>query len=110
MEINDASIAFAALSSPVRFAVLRHLIASGPQGETAGALATHLATPAPTLSFHLKELQHAGLIQSRKEGRFVIYAANYGGIRAAIDFLLTDCCQGDPRLCGPYVVPSRNIE
>lgn len=104
MEINQACAAFDALSQESRLAVLKRLVAAGPGGEAAGGIAEGLGVPAPTMSFHLKELERAGLIQSRKEGRSVIYAADYGGIRALIDFLLADCCRGDRRLCGPYVV------
>ena len=82
---------------------LRLLVKAGPDGIAAGALAETLDIAAPTMSFHLKELQSAGLIASRKEGRRVIYAADYGGLRALIEFLMADCCQGDPRLCGPYI-------
>ncbi len=104
MEINDATEAFSALAQPSRLAVLKRLVKAGPAGEPAGGIAAGLGVPAPTMSFHLKELERAGLILSRKEGRSVIYAADYGGIRNLIDFLLADCCQGDRRLCGPYVV------
>lgn len=104
MEINEACAAFDALSQESRLAVLKRLIAAGPGGEAAGAIAEGVGVPAPTMSFHLKELERTGLIQSRKEGRSVIYAADYGGIRDLIDFLLADCCRGDRRLCGPYVV------
>jgi DNA-binding transcriptional ArsR family regulator len=60
------------------------------------------------MSFHLKELAAGGLVLSRKEGRNIFYAANYGGIRALVEYLMADCCQGDPRLCGPYVIRKEN--
>ncbi|MGE0408712.1 MAG: ArsR/SmtB family transcription factor [Amphiplicatus sp.] len=104
MEIKTALAAFAALSLETRLEALRLLVKKGPAGLTAGALAEALGVAAPTLSFHLKELLRAGLVQSRKEGRSVIYAADYGGLRGLVDFLMADCCQGDPRLCGPYVI------
>ncbi|HXI88180.1 MAG TPA: metalloregulator ArsR/SmtB family transcription factor [Parvularculaceae bacterium] len=96
--------AFSAVSQETRLAVLRALIRKGPVGVAAGDLGAALDVPSPTLSFHLKELANAGLILSRKEGRKVIYAANYAGVRDLVDFLMADCCQGDPRLCGPYVI------
>ena len=104
MESSDATQAFSALSQESRLAAIRELVKAGPSGIRAGTLADTLEIPAPTLSFHLKELERAGLILSRREGRNVIYAADYGGIRDLIDFLLTDCCQGDRRLCGPYII------
>lgn len=104
MEINDACGAFSALSQPARLETLKRLVRAGPSGEAAGAIAAALGAPAPTMSFHLKELERAGLIRSRKSGRSVIYSADYGGIRTLVDFLMADCCQGDRRLCGPYVV------
>ena len=104
MEIETASTAFAALSQPSRLEVVKRLVQAGPKGEAAGDIARGLGVPGPTMSFHLKELERAGLILSRKEGRCIIYAADYGGIREIIDFLLADCCGGDKRLCGPYVI------
>lgn len=104
MELMDASARFSALSQVSRLEVLRRLIRKGPSGEAAGAIGKALNVPGPTLSFHLKEMERAGLILSRREGRYVYYAADYGGLRDLIDFLLADCCAGDRRLCGPYVV------
>jgi DNA-binding transcriptional ArsR family regulator len=107
MEPRAALAAFSALSQETRLEALRFLVKRGPSGATAGALAETLGVAAPTLSFHLKELANAGLVLSRKDGRSVIYAADYGGIRAVVDFLMADCCQGDPRLCGPYVIKEK---
>ena len=107
MELKTAVDAFAALSQASRLSALKHLVRAGPGGAPAGAIAEALGVPAPTMSFHLKELERAGLILSRKEGRSVIYAADYGGVRALIDFLLADCCGGDKRLCGPYVIKEK---
>lgn len=104
METITAAEAFSALSQPSRLDVVRLLVKAGPSGESAGAIAQTLGVPAPTMSFHLKELERSGLISSRKEGRSVIYAADYGGMRDLINFLLADCCQGEKRLCGPYVI------
>ncbi|MEL6361189.1 MAG: metalloregulator ArsR/SmtB family transcription factor [Pseudomonadota bacterium] len=104
METNTAAEIFSALGQASRVSALRMLVKAGPNGVAAGDIASALSVPAPTMSFHLKELSQAGLVQSRKEGRTVKYSADYGGIRQLIDFLMSDCCQGDPRLCGPYVI------
>ena len=104
MEITTAATIFAAISQPSRLAIVRLLIEKGPGGESAGGISDELAIRKPTLSFHLRELQNAGLVQARRDGRHIIYAADYGGLRTIIDFLLADCCGGDKRLCGPYVI------
>ena len=107
MEINAALAAFAALSQETRLEALRALVKKGPAGLSAGDIAEAAGVSAPTMSFHLKELANAGLVISRKQGRSVIYAADYGGVRTLVDFLMADCCQGDPRLCGPYVIKEK---
>ncbi len=110
MEIKDALPAFAALSQESRLDALRRLVTAGPCGLAAGALAEAIGVAPPTMSFHLKELANAGLITSRRDGRHVFYAADYGGIRRIVDFLMADCCQGDPRLCGPYIIKEKSNE
>ena len=107
METKEAVAAFSALSQETRLEALQILVRQGPADLSAGEIAEALGVAAPTLSFHLKELSTAGLIVARKQGRSVIYAANYGGVRELVDFLMADCCQGDPRLCGPYVIKEK---
>jgi DNA-binding transcriptional ArsR family regulator len=67
---------------------------------SAGQIASKLKIPPATLSFHVKELSNAGLIASRKVGRSVIYTMDVKGIKALMGFLMEDCCQGKPELCG----------
>ncbi|MCB2112387.1 MAG: metalloregulator ArsR/SmtB family transcription factor [Parvularculaceae bacterium] len=110
METKDALPGFAALAQENRLDALRRLVKAGPRGLSAGALSEEFGLAPPTMSFHLKELANAGLVSSRKEGRHVFYAADYGGIRRLVDFLMADCCQGDPRLCGPYVIKENSRE
>ena len=68
----------------------------------AGEIALQLSVPPPTLSFHLKELEHAGLIFSTRQHRQILYATDYDGMRALIDFIMRDCCQGHPELCSGF--------
>lgn len=96
----NALSAFAALSQETRLRVLRDLVRAGPPGRSAGELAAIVGAAGPTLSFHLKELSAAGLVRSRREGRSIIYSADYAGLRGLVDFLTADCCAGDPRIVG----------
>ena len=91
--------ALAALAQETRLSVFRLLVEAGPQGVAAGALGETLQVPAATLSFHLKELSHAGLVTSRQEGRFVYYAASYEHMAALMGFLTQNCCRGMPQKC-----------
>lgn len=102
MESIDAVLAFGALAQETRLAAFRQLIVAGNSGLSAGVIAERLGAAAPTMSFHLKELTRAGLIRSRKEGRSVVYAVDFSGVRSLVNFLMTDCCRGDPQLCGDY--------
>ncbi|MEL7488229.1 MAG: metalloregulator ArsR/SmtB family transcription factor [Pseudomonadota bacterium] len=104
MEATDGADRFAALAQATRLEVMRALVKAGPAGLAAGALAESVGVAPSNMSFHLKELANAGLALARKDGRRVIYAADYGGLRGLVDFLMAECCQGDPRLCGPYVI------
>ena len=99
MDTKTAISALAALAQEVRLAVFRHLVAVGPQGVAATKIAEHLQIPPSTLSFHLKELSHAGLIVARQEGRFVIYAASFETMNGLVGFLTENCCGGNP--CSP---------
>jgi DNA-binding transcriptional ArsR family regulator len=67
----------------------------------AGEIAERLDLPPATLTFHLKELSHAGLVESRRAGRSIIYSLRCDGMRDLLTFLAKDCCKGQPALCGP---------
>jgi ArsR family transcriptional regulator len=99
MEEKQALSCLSALAHETRLAVFRLLVQQGPSGMPAGEIALRLSVPSPTLSFHLKELERAGLIIPTRQHRRILYAAGYAGMRALIDFVMRDCCQGQPELC-----------
>jgi DNA-binding transcriptional ArsR family regulator len=106
MESTDAVAGLAALAQESRLAVFRLLVKRGPEGYTPTQLADKLSLPAPTLSFHLKELQHAGLIQVRRDGRFLIYSPHFPRMNQLIGFLTDNCCSLADKDCGPACVPA----
>ncbi len=101
METKNAVVALAALAQESRLAVFRLLVQAGPDGMPAGKVSEALGIPPSSLSFHLKELAHAGLVTSRPDGRFVIYQADYAAAAALIAFLTENCCQGSGAACMP---------
>ena len=101
MDERQALSAFAALGQEHRLRVVRALVTAGPDGLAAGTLAEAVGTASNNLSFHLKELSHAGLIRSRREGKSVIYTAAYPALSDLVQFLMRDCCQGHPEVCAP---------
>jgi DNA-binding transcriptional ArsR family regulator len=100
MDDTVAVRAFAALAQENRLAIFRHLVAAGPSGLPAGEIAKALGIGPTSLSFHLKELDRAGLVTQTRQGRFIRYALCVEGVRQLIDYLTTDCCGGRPELCG----------
>lgn len=100
MEATAAVAAFGALAQETRLAVFRLLVQAGPDGVTAGEIAEALKVPASTMSHHLATIERAGLATSRRESRSIFYAADYEGIRQLLTFLMEDCCQGHPEICG----------
>jgi len=95
MKTGEAVKALAALAQDTRLAIYRLLVQQGPDGLPAGSIAERLDVPAATLSFHLKELTNAGMIESRQDGRFVYYSANYKQMNSLLGYLSENCCQGD---------------
>ena len=94
MESSSAVNALSALAQESRLAVFRTLVQAGAGGVAAGDLAQRLEVPANTLSFHLKILSQAGLVQGRQDGRFVFYSANYEAMNRLVGFLTENCCGG----------------
>lgn len=99
METGPVIAALAALAQESRLAIFRHLVQVGPAGSAASKIGEALAIAPSSLSFHMKELSHAGLVTSRQEGRFVIYAADYSRMNEVLRFLTDNCCGGNP--CTP---------
>ncbi|PKO42191.1 MAG: transcriptional regulator [Betaproteobacteria bacterium HGW-Betaproteobacteria-3] len=86
--------ALAALAQPQRLAAFRALVVAGPQGLTPGVMAAQLGVAPSGLSFHLKELTHAGLVSSEPQGRHLIYRAEFARMNAVLAYLTEHCCQG----------------
>lgn len=91
--MDDALAAFSTLSQETRLRVFRLLVEYGPAGSPAGKLSTSLHIPHNTLSFHLSHMSHAGLVLSRREGRSVIYSANFEFFSGLIRYMVEDCCR-----------------
>ncbi|MGI9303536.1 MAG: ArsR/SmtB family transcription factor [Gammaproteobacteria bacterium] len=106
---KDAVSAFSALAHPLRLRVIRLLMREGPGGLPAGQIAEALRTPPSTLSSHLAQLQRTGLVRSERQQQRILYAASLGGTRALIDFLIQDCCNGHPEVCGYLGSPSEYL-
>jgi ArsR family transcriptional regulator, arsenate/arsenite/antimonite-responsive transcriptional repressor len=105
MNPNTAVDALAALAQETRLAVFRLLVQAGPAGLAAGEIGAQIGIPANTLSFHLKTLAQAGLLESRQEGRYIYYAAHYAVMDDLIAFLTDNCCQGEPCLTRKTTCP-----
>jgi ArsR family transcriptional regulator, arsenate/arsenite/antimonite-responsive transcriptional repressor len=100
MDNATAGQALAALANEHRIRIFRTLVEVGPTGLRAGELARRLDISATSLSFHLKELDRAGLLIATRQGRNIVYAVQIDGVRDLLTFLTEDCCQGRPELCG----------
>ncbi|RZI77230.1 MAG: transcriptional regulator [Variovorax sp.] len=104
MEAQDVVKSLAALAQPVRLQVFRALVVAGPLGLTPGALVEAIAVPGTSLSFHLKELLHSGLVTQERNGRNLIYRAAFGEVNALIGYLTENCCEGE--VCEVSAMPA----
>jgi ArsR family transcriptional regulator, arsenate/arsenite/antimonite-responsive transcriptional repressor len=104
MEAHQAVAALGALAHDTRLAVYRMLVQRGPDGLSAGAIAQALALPPSSLTFHLQQLTHAGLITQRRLSRQLIYAADFAAMNALMAYLTENCCGGGG-LCAPVCCP-----
>lgn len=101
MESKSAIASLSALAHEGRLEVFRRLIKAGAEGLAAGEIARRLEVPPSSLSANLALLSHAGLVQSRRDGRSIIYTADFGAMTCLLGFLLEDCCAGAPQVCAP---------
>jgi arsenate reductase len=100
MESKEAAAGFAVLAQETRLKLVRLLASRGASGMAAGEIAAALKTAPSTLSFHLGALEQAGLVRSTRQGRHVIYAVRFAGLRELLSYLTETCCAGRPELCG----------
>ena len=108
MEEPKIVASLAALAHQHRLRIFRLLVKLGPSGMPAGEIAEQVDISATNTSFHLKELDRAGLLTSTRQGRFILYAVNVDGMRELLTYLTEDCCQGRPELCGEtFLVASK---
>ena len=99
MENKQAIAALSAMAQESRLAVFRLLVQAGPAGVIASKISEQLSIPPSSLSFHLKELSHAELVNVQQDGRFMIYTANFDTMHGLLSFLTENCCGGNP--CSP---------
>ena len=100
LDEGSAVKALAALAATQRLRAFRALVVAGPAGLTPGAIAEQLAVAPSALSFHLKELTHAGMVTSEARGRNLIYRADFAQMNSLLAYLTEHCCQGDTCLSG----------
>jgi len=100
MDIKSAVLQLSSIAQEARLEIFRLLVQAGPDGLPAGSIGESLLIPASTLSFHLKELSHAGLVNSRQVSRFIYYSANYEAMNGLLAYLTENCCAG-AKDCGP---------
>jgi ArsR family transcriptional regulator len=103
MESEEAILALAALAQSTRLDVFRLLVKHEPAGLAAGDIARALAVPQNTMSSHLSVLSRAGLVSAQRFSRSIVYRADLSRFRAVVVFMLRDCCDGRPEICGPLI-------
>lgn len=101
MEMTSAVTALGALAQETRLSIFRLLVQAGPDGISVGEIAPAVNAASATLSFHLKELARAGLIESRQDGRYIFYSANYAQMNDLLAYLTENCCVRDGGICVP---------
>ena len=107
MDTRTAIAALGALAQESRLAIFRLLVEAGPTGLAVGEIGASLHISPATLSFHLKELSHVGLIASRQDGRYIYYSANYQQMNKLLGYLTDNCCAADGTDCCVPATPGR---
>jgi len=111
MDAKQAIAALGSLAQDTRLEIFRLLVRHGPEGLAAGVIAERLHVPPATLTFHLHQLMHAGLIEQRRESRLLIYSARFQGMDALMAFLMENCCSGSRGGCASETdCPAAEIE
>jgi DNA-binding transcriptional ArsR family regulator len=110
MENGQAVAALGALAQDTRLSIFRALVQAGPDGLPAGTIAERLDLAPPTLSFHLAQLKHAGLVSVRRESRSLVYSAAYDTMTALLAFLTENCCAATKASCKSACVPAKRAK
>lgn len=113
VDAEYATRALGALAQEHRLAAFRLLVQAGDDGMAAGAIAERLGVPASSMSFHLAQLGHAGLVTQRRESRSIIYTADYAAMGGLMAYLTENCCQGvaciaDTECSAPVITEKRS--
>jgi ArsR family transcriptional regulator len=106
MDEGQALSSFGAMSQETRLRIVRLLVKAGPGGVAAGDIGSAMDVSPSNVSFHLKELERAGLVSARRESRSIVYSADFEALSGLIRFLMEDCCSGRPEICEPALAPA----
>lgn len=109
MNKKQAVISLSALAHEQRLGIFRLLVRKGPTGLPAGAIAKSIGASPTAASFHLKELDRAGLTRSTRQGRSIVYAVHVDAVRQLLTYLTEDCCQGHPEMCAAPIKATKNL-
>lgn len=101
IDTQQAITVFSALSQEKRLQILRILVNAGPEGLSAGTISDRVEVSPSNASFHLKELERAGLVSALRDSRSIIYSVDFNTLSGLIRFLMEDCCNGHPEVCNP---------
>lgn len=105
-----AAAQLSSIANEARLAIFRLLVQAGVNGLAAGNISEKLAIPNSTLSFHLKELNHAGLINAKQQSRYIYYSANYETMNNLLSYLTENCCAGEQDCCTANLCNTQNEE